>query len=276
MAFAPHPVLAETWLGRHSDQISALVTVAVTFVLLVLVNRLLLIRGRRLATAIAGGELRPELDTRLSFVRRIVDVVIVVVGLMIALGQLPGVDRVATTILTSGAIAAAVVGFAARQTLANAIAGILLAITQPLRIGDVVTFEDQTGVVEDVRVASTWLRTAAGSRIIVPNERLASGVLRNDTIEEETIAVEASVFVPIDRDPVAAADLLRASLAGHAVSITESTHEGAKLSLTGAPALPGARAREEHALREAALRVLRDAALAGSRPAGGTGGAAAK
>ena len=46
--------------------------------------------------------------------------------------------------------ARAVVGFAARQTLANAIAGILLAISQPLRVGDLVTFEDETGEVEDV------------------------------------------------------------------------------------------------------------------------------
>jgi small-conductance mechanosensitive channel len=54
-------------------------------------------------------------------------------------------------VLASSAIAAAIVGFAARQTIANAIAGVILAITQPLRIGDHVTFEGESGVVEDVR-----------------------------------------------------------------------------------------------------------------------------
>ena len=56
-----------------------------------------------------------------------------------------------------------VVGFAARQTLANAIAGILLAITQPIRIGDLVTFEDETGEVEDVRLTYTYMRLDDGT-----------------------------------------------------------------------------------------------------------------
>ena len=67
-----------------------------------------------------------------------------------------------------------VVGFAARQTLANGIAGILLAITQPIRIGDLVTFEDETGEVEDVQLTYTYIRLDDGGRLIVPNERLAS------------------------------------------------------------------------------------------------------
>jgi small-conductance mechanosensitive channel len=48
-------------------------------------------------------------------------------------------------VLASSAIAAAVVGFASRQVLANAIAGMVLAVTQPLRIGDLVTFEGENG-----------------------------------------------------------------------------------------------------------------------------------
>ena len=88
----------------------------------------------------------------------------------------------AATVLASGAITAAVVGFAARQTLANAMAGILLAVTQPIRIGDLVTFEGETGTVEDVGLTYTWLRTGADARLLVPNERLAGGILRNDSI----------------------------------------------------------------------------------------------
>ena len=59
----------------------------------------------------------------------------------------------------------------------------MLTITQPLRVGDWVTFEDHYGVVEDVRLNFTVLRTLSEQRIVIPNERLASGVLRNDTLE---------------------------------------------------------------------------------------------
>ena len=79
-------------------------------------------------------------------------------------------------------IAAAIIGFAARQTLANFIAGIMLAITQPIRVGDWVTFEGNYGVVEDVSLNHTVLRTATEQRIVIPNEKLAGGILKNDTL----------------------------------------------------------------------------------------------
>ena len=112
-------------------------------------------------------------DTRLRLVRRLVFATIIVIGIALAMAQFPSVKRVATGVLASSAVLGLVVGFAARQTLANAIAGILLAITQPIRIGDLVTFEDETGEVEDVRLTYTYIRLDDGRRLIVPNERLA-------------------------------------------------------------------------------------------------------
>ena len=88
-----------------------------------------------------------------------------------------------------------VVGFAARQTLANAIAGILLAITQPIRIGDLVTFEEETGEVEDVRLTYTYIRLDDGRRLIVPNERLAQSTIQNHTVVDPRVQVEVSVWL---------------------------------------------------------------------------------
>ena len=188
----PSILAAEGFTRRYEDELAAVVILFVTAGLVLTLNRVVARRGRRLATAVSGGVLRPAVDTRLRFLMRVVDVVVVIVGLSLALQPFAAVGNVASAILTSGAIAAAVVGFAARQTLANAIAGVLLAVTQPLRIGDVVTFEGETGTVEDVRLTATWLRTPGGTRVIVPNERLAAGVLRNDSIAGATVAVEPS------------------------------------------------------------------------------------
>ena len=251
-------VLAGTYLQRHGHEFTAIASVGLTVVVLVAFHRWVEQRGRRLAQAVAG-ELRPEVDTRLRFVQRLVDVVIVVVGLAVALNQFTAVDKVASTVLTSGAIAAAVIGFAARQTLANAIAGMLLAITQPLRIGDVVTFEGETGTVEDVRLTYTWLRTPGDTRVIVPNERLAAGVLRNDSIGDASVAVEASLWLQGDVDPLAALDALRPALAPVGVRLAETTADGSRLLLLGEHAPPQQRVAAEHALRERALRALRDA-----------------
>ena len=253
----PH-IVAESFLSRYDDAIKAAVTVLVVIVLLALVNRWIARRGERIASAVAGGELRPEAATRVRFLRRVVDAAIVVIGLAVALGNFTALDRLMGTVLASSAIAAAVIGFAARQSLANAIAGLLLAITQPLRIGDYVTFEGETGVVEDVRLTYTWLRTGSDARLIVPNERLAAGVLRNDSIVAPTVGVEAVVWLGTDADAPAALDALREALPGTTVRVADSTADGVKLLVRGDPVLPGDRAAAEAALREAALRALRD------------------
>lgn len=250
------PIVAETWLGRHDHQLTAIGSVVATLVVLAVVDRLL--RDRVAAVT----------DTRLRFLRRLVDAVIVFVGVSIALSQFAALDRVAATLLTSSAIAAAVIGFAARQTLANAVAGLLLAVTQPLRIGDLVTIEGETGTVDDVRLTYTWLRTASGGRIIVPNERLAASILRNDTIGSATVDVEASLWIARDDDETAALEALRAALPGSSVSVAEVTHEGTRISVSAEPVAPAARAAAQGDLRLAALRALRESR---SRAAGGGG-----
>ena len=106
-------------------------------------------------------------NTRLRLVRRLIFASIVLIGIMLALSQFEEVKRVATGLLASSAVLGLVVGFAARQTLANGVAGMLLAITQPIRIGDLVTFEGESGTVEDVRLTYTFIRKSndtAGDR----------------------------------------------------------------------------------------------------------------
>ena len=132
-----------------------------------------------------------------------------------------------------------VVGFAARQTLANAIAGILLAITQPIRIGDLVTFEGETGTVEDVRLTYTYLRSDDGRRIIIPNERLAQNTIQNHTIIDPRVRVSVSVWLPPGADATRALRVLGGDDID--VAIAEIDKEGIRLEVgTWARTLPGA------------------------------------
>ena len=75
-----------------------------------------------------------------------------------------------------------VVGFAAQPTLSNFVAGILIAFTQPLRIGDRVEVTGSTGVVEEVAMMYSFIRLDDGSRLVIPNATLASNTIRNATI----------------------------------------------------------------------------------------------
>ena len=83
--------------------------------------------------------------TRLRFLRRLVFVVVLVVLAMIALSQFTELKRLAAGILASTAVLGLIVGFAAQHTIANLVAGVQIAISQPFRIGDRISFEENRG-----------------------------------------------------------------------------------------------------------------------------------
>ncbi len=150
--------------------------------------------------AVARRSFEPETLTRLRIVRHTIRTGIVFVGLLSALLVIPQVRAVAGGILASSAIVGLVVGFAARTTLANAVAGIMIAFTQPLRLGDRVETEGSRGVVEEIGLIYTFIRLEDGSRLVIPNEKLASDSIRNATIRANDAVAEISVRVPVAKD----------------------------------------------------------------------------
>jgi small-conductance mechanosensitive channel len=247
MAVADLPIAASFW-GAHKGAITAVITVVVAFALAQLVDRAISARGSKLANAMPG-PLSPVASTRLRLVRRLIYAAIIVVGIALALAQFAAVKRVATGILASSAVLGLVVGFAARQTLANAVAGILLAITQPIRIGDLVTFEDATGTVEDIRLTYTYVRTDDGSRVVIPNERLAQNTVLNHSILDPSLRVVVSVWVPRDVDPIRALAVLRGG-DDLDVSVAEIDKDAIRLE-----AVTWARTAPEQSALAAGLRV---------------------
>jgi small-conductance mechanosensitive channel len=241
--------------------IQAGVYIAVAFGIAELVDRALSRRGRKLSMAVAGGDLSPVATTRLRLVRRLIFAAIILIGVALALSKFPSVNRLATGILASSAVIGIVVGFAARQTLANAIAGILLAITQPIRIGDLVTFEEETGEVEDVKLTYTYIRLDDGRRLIVPNERLAQSSIKNHTILDPRVQVEVSVWLPPDADLDQAIELISDEAEEITATVAEVDKEGVRLTATTWAATPAERGKAAADLRRRWLRLLREHGL---------------
>jgi small-conductance mechanosensitive channel len=219
-----------SFVNAHGKELTAVATLVVALLLARLVDRTLSRRSLRLATTVTGRELSPVADTRLRLVRRLVSATIIVIGVALALAQFAAVKRVATGVLASSAVLGLVVGFAARQTLANAVAGILLAITQPIRVGDLVTFQGETGTVEDVRLTYTFVRADDGRRVIIPNEQLASSTVVNHTIVDPRVRVTVDLWIPLDADAAQAVALLTEE-PDVDVSVAEMTTEGIRLSV---------------------------------------------
>ena len=157
--------------------------------------------------------LPPEAATRYRVLRRSLVTAIVTVGVLSALLVIPQVRAVAGGILASSAVVGLIVGFASRSTLANFIAGILIAFTQPVRLGDRVEIGDTAGTVEEIGLTYTFIKTDANARLIIPNERLASDTIRNSTIVSPEKLAEITVQVPLNTDLGAVVDLLRSEAA---------------------------------------------------------------
>jgi small-conductance mechanosensitive channel len=117
--------------------------------------------------------------TRLRFLRRVVMLIVILIVGAIALAQFTELKRLATGILASTAVLAAIVGFAAQHTIGNMIAGIQLAISQPIKIGDRVSFEEVEGRVVDVTLSYTYLDPGDGSSVVIPNQLLVDGIMHN-------------------------------------------------------------------------------------------------
>ena len=252
---------AASLADEYSAQLTAAAILFGSLVVAWLVNRVLARRGQRLAATMARGALTPVLDTRLRIVRRLIYAGIITFGVIGALSQFDTFTRLTNTLLASSVVAAAVVGFAARTVLASAIAGIVLAIAQPLRIGDLVTIEGEEGIVEDVRLTATYLRTGDHARIIVPNERIAQGILRNETIVDPLAEVAVWVWLPPHADADRAVEVLAPEAQDGTVRVAEVTPEGVRLTVTTGPVPAPQRPAREGDLRAACLRRLRGSGL---------------
>ena len=198
---------------------------------------------------ITGRRLAPEAATRYRVLRRTIFAVIIFFGVVSALLVIPQVRAVAGGILASSAVLGLVIGFASQRTIGNVVAGILIAAAQPLRLGDEVEVEGVRGVVEEIGLTYTWIRTRDNDRLVVPNEKLASDTIRNSTIRSESSLAEVTVEVPAGPD---LRDVVE-SLKGEGEEVFVSDLTGDKATILVRKWIPSEGSAE---LAESELRVV--------------------
>lgn len=125
--------------------------------------------------------------TRLRFLRRLLILIVFLVLVAIALSQFTELKRLATGILASTAVLAAIIGFAAQHTIANMIAGVQLAVSQPIKIGDRISFEEVGGRVTDMTLSYTYVSPGDGTTVAIPNQMLVDGIIHNLSTEDTQV-----------------------------------------------------------------------------------------
>jgi small-conductance mechanosensitive channel len=255
---------SQSFWQEHGDEVSAAITLIVAVVIAILTDRLLIGYAVKATTRLDTAELSREARTRLRLIRRLIFLAIILIGVALALSQFASIKRFATGLLASTAVLGIIIGFAGRQVIANVVSGILLAITQPIRIGDLVSIGDEVhGRVVDVALTYTSVDAGDGSLIVVPNEKVATDVVVNHSAGNSAAPITIDVWLPPDADVEQARKTLER---GDVTStrLVELTHEGARLQVKAAVDAGMDREAHEGELRERSQSALREAGLLGS------------
>lgn len=109
-----------------------------------------------------------KIATHVSLARKILNVFFVLLAVSGVLMTFDTVRQVGVSILASAGIASLMLGFAAQKSLATLIAGIQIAITQPISIGDVVVVEKEKGIIEEITLTYVVVQLWDQRRLIVP------------------------------------------------------------------------------------------------------------
>lgn len=180
-----------------SDLVKALVTAGVWLGVVVAIRFALNLAYRRYERRLVESDraVAARRRTTFAFLVRLVVVLVALIGTWNVLSIFPVTEEVARAFLASTAVLALVAGLALTTPLANLGSGLLLAFTQPVRLGDRVTVDGHTGVVERITISYTALLTDDGKNVFVPNRTMVSETLVNRSARDPRRSV--AVQVPV-------------------------------------------------------------------------------
>ena len=197
-------------------------SLAGAFIYLLLFVLAALVLARALRIGVHGAMTRAgHLDrTTISFLQQIGTAAIWVVMLILYAHLIPVLRSMGTALLAGASIASVVIGLAAQSTLGNLVAGISITIYRPFRLGDTIQVAAPTGteigVIENISLGYTTLRTADGRFVVVPNSLAASQVSINLSASYSPWPITVVIRVNRDAD-VEAVRKLAVSVAQEAV-----------------------------------------------------------
>jgi small-conductance mechanosensitive channel len=137
-----------------------------------------------------------KMYTQLRIVKRIVNVIIIIIGFSAILMTFENARQMGTSLLASAGVAGIIIGFAAQRSLATLFAGLQIAFTQPIRIDDVVIVENEWGRVEEITLTFVVVRIWDLRRLVLPITYFTEKPFQNWT--RITSDILGSVFIYVD------------------------------------------------------------------------------
>ena len=184
---------------RHALAIGIIVALAWLAIALTEVFQVLV--KARYDTGVSDNLRARRVQTKVQLLRRMAILVIAVVALGLVLMTFESVRRIGISLFASAGVAGLIVGIAAQPTLANLVAGLQVALTEPIRLDDVVIVEGEWGRVEEIGMTYVVIRIWDQRRLVVPLRHFIDRPFENWT--RSSVELLGTVFLHVDyRTPV--------------------------------------------------------------------------
>lgn len=167
----------------------------------------------------------PGVETRMRMIERLSAVVLffVAFALVFWIMDVAALKRVAVGMFASAGVAGVAIGFAAQATMANLVAGIIIAFAQPIRLADNIEIDGEYGAVESIGIFYTNIRTWDNRRLVIPNKLLSDQSIRNYTIVDPRMPAIVLLRLDYGADVDAVRGMLLEEARSHSLFLSEPT-----------------------------------------------------
>ena len=223
--------LADKLPGIAMNLLFLAVTAAVTVICARLVSRVLRRVTERQKRAGSTGS-----ATILSFCRYLAIAAVYFAGFAVIVSNIPALSAGMNKLMAAGGVLAVVGGLAAQEALGSMVSGLMILAFKPFVIGDVVRCVDNdiSGVVEEITLRHTAIRTWENKRVIVPNSVMNSSVVENADYTDSRVCTFLEIGVTYESDIALAKQLLADEIARQPDYLDTRTPEQ---KTAGAPAV---------------------------------------
>jgi len=205
-----------------------LIEIGIQVGVVVLILIVTLIAAKLVRKALSKKEQLIGLDsTRYKFLGHFFTGFVYFLGILLALHSIPSLRGLSTSIFAGSGVLAIIFGFASQQAFSNIVGGIFIATYKPFRIGDRLKLvgKDVIGIVEDINLRHTVIRTFDQKRIVIPNSVIGSEILENANIVDQKILKFFEVGISYDSDIDKAMAVIKEEALKHPLYFDNRTEE---------------------------------------------------
>lgn len=202
-------LLARDWSEAIASVLGAGLAVAAGWLALVVTRTLERAALAGIADRVADDRRSRHARTQITLLQRVASSLIVMVTLGIVLWRVPAVRELGAGVLASAGILGIIAGIAAQTTLGNVFAGMQIAFTDAIRVGDIVSVEGRWGTATEITLTYVAIRLPDGTSVIMPSTYFTTTPFRNWTHSGTRMVAEVDLVAAWDVSVEAVREELR-------------------------------------------------------------------